>query len=125
MRQFLWRNGVILKTEHIALPEDLLTQTTHLAELVKERVDEQRRKELETRELSRSITAAKPPVLDSSGENVQAWLLYHKNFSSANVHSRTLKLKEGLSSELKERVLHEEDPDKTRPSKMEVYHRGL
>ena len=112
LRQFLWRNGVILKTEHMALPEDLLTQTTHLAELVKERVDEQRRKELETRELSRSITAAKPPVLDSSGENVQAWLLYHKNFSSANVHSRTLKLKEGLSSELKERVLHEEDPDK-------------
>ena len=112
LRQFLWRNGVILKPEHIALPEDLQTQITHLAELVKERVDEQRRKDLETRELSRSITAAKPPVLDSSGENVQAWLLYHKNFSSANIHSRTLKLKEGLSSELKERVLHEEDPDK-------------
>ena len=55
---------------------------------------------------------AKAPTLSASGREIQAFLEFHQNFKHANSLSRALKLKEGMAEELKERFVHEVDPEK-------------
>ena len=112
LQQHLWRTGVSLKREDKKVQEDLKVVLMHLAKALKEKVDEQKLKEIEQRELSKAISSAKAPTLSASGREIQAFLEFHQNFKHANSLSRALKLKEGMAEELKERFVHEVDPEK-------------
>ena len=112
LQQCLWRSGLSLKREDKAIQDNLKIALMHLAGAVKEKSDEQKLKEIEQRELSKSISSAKAPTLSASGREIQAYLEFHENFRGANSLARALKLREGMVDELKERFVHEVDPEK-------------
>ena len=112
LKQYQWRHCITLKSEDQNVEGDMRVFANHLAEVIKENQEAQKIKDIEARELSKSITAAKPPFLDSNGNNVQNWLAFHNNFKQANGLSRCIRIRESIPAELKERVIHETDPEK-------------
>ena len=111
LQQLQWKSGVTLTTEERELQQNIQSTTTYIAEIIKNKQDIQKVQDIEQRELSKSISTAKAPYLDKQGKNIQAFLEFHMTFKKANPLSRCIKLREGLHDDLKQRVLHETDPE--------------
>ena len=111
LQQLQWKSGVTLSKEERELQQNVQSTTTYIAEIIKNKQDIQKVQDIEQRELSKSISSAKAPHLDKQGKNIQAFLEFHMTFKKANPLSRCIKLREGLHDDLKQRVLHETDPE--------------
>ena len=111
LQQLQWKSGVTLSTGERDLQQNIQSTTTYIAEIIKNKQDIQKVQDIEQRELSKSISSAKAPHLDKQGKNIQAFLEFHMTFKKANPLSRCIKLREGLHDDLKQRVLHETDPE--------------
>ena len=111
LQQLQWKSGVTLSIEDRQLQQNIQSTTTYIAEIIKTKQDIQKVQDIEQRELSKSISSAKAPHLDKQGKNIQAFLEFHTTFKKANPLSRCIKLREGLNDDLKQRVLHETDPE--------------
>ena len=111
LQQLQWKSGVTLSKEEKELQQNIQSTTTYIAEIIKNKQDVQKVQDIEQRELSKSISSAKAPHLDKQGKNIQAFLEFHMTFKKANPLSRCIKLREGLHDDLKQRVLHETDPE--------------
>jgi hypothetical protein len=107
-----WRENVVLLPSDKQVLESVQGATNYLTEVIKKKKDAEKLKDIENREISKSISMAKPPTLAKDAQNIEAFLEFHSTFSSANSLHRCLKIREGLPAELKERVAHEVDPDK-------------
>ena len=93
------------------LKEFQQVQWTYLGELLTKRKEEDKLKEVEQREISKSIAATKAPILDKDARNIMQFLDYHDTYKSANPLARCMKIREGLPDALKERVINETNPD--------------
>ena len=110
-QQVQWKGGVVLHTKDQDLQVQLQTAKTYLGELLTKRKEEDKLKEVEQREISKSIAATKAPILDKDARNIMQFLDYHDTYKSANPLARCMKIREGLPDALKERVINETNPD--------------
>ena len=111
LQQLLW-SGLILRPSHRHVMDELSTTQAHISEALHIKKEAAKAKDIETRELSKAISSAKPVILAKDSSNILQFLQYHSTFSSANPLQRCLRLREALPEELRQRVLFEDDPDK-------------
>ena len=111
VQEFQWQHEISLSTEHASLLEELKETKTNLAGIIKGRSESKRKKEVEERELARSLQVSKPVELLANGANISNWLFYHDQFKACSKMSRVLKIKETLPKELLPRVQNELCPD--------------
>ena len=107
-----WQKGVILKSQHKELEVYLKESKSFLAEAISEKKAQLKLKDIEAREISKTLSTTPDVKLDKQGENVLAFIEYHDQFKSVNKLQRSLKIKSGLlNTQLKERVQHESNPE--------------
>jgi len=111
IQDFQWKHEISLTTEHLALLEDLKVKKPALAGFIKIQNERKRKREIEERELARTLQVAKPVELLATGANISNWLFYHEQFRPATTMARVLKIKETLPKDLLSRVNNELDPD--------------
>ena len=111
IQEFQWQHEVTLSTEHASLLEALEATKTNLAGIIKARSESKRKREVEERELARTLQVSKPVELLATGANISNWLFYHDQFKTCSKMSRVLKIKETLPKELLPRVQNELCPD--------------
>ena len=66
LQQYLWRTGKVLKREDKEIQNNVKLSLMHLSSALKDLGDEQKRKDIEQRELSKSLSFAKAPTLSLS-----------------------------------------------------------
>ena len=111
IQEFEWKHEISLSSEHAILLEELKALKTNMAGLIKSRNESKRKREVEERELARTLQVSKPVDLLPNGANISNWLFYHDQFKSCSKMSRVLKIKETLPKELLPRVQNELCPD--------------
>ena len=72
---------------------------------------EQKSREAQEREVARSLSFAKGPVLKEEGENIDQYLEYHEAFRASCPLARALKMKNDLPPRLQKRVDNISGPD--------------
>ena len=103
--------GIVLKEEDKHVLRSLNSLKTALLGFQKKQQERQKTKEAQEREVSRSLTISKTPILKEDGSNIRAWLDYFECYKSATPLARSFKLKEGLSSKLQTRFENVNDPE--------------
>ena len=111
IQEFEWKHEISLSSEHAILLEELKAIKTNMAGLIKSQNESKRKREVEERELARTLQVSKPVELLATGANISNWLFYHDQFKSCSKMSRVLKIKETLPKELLPRVQNELCPD--------------
>ena len=107
-----WQQGVLLSPHDKDIENYLKEAKSFLVEAISEKKGEQRIKDLEAREISKTMSSIPAVKLDKEGKNVMAFMEFHEQFKSVNKLHRSLKIKNGLLNEqLKERLQHESDPE--------------
>ena len=83
-----------------------------MVEVISQKKGEQRVKDIEAREISKTMSSIPAVKLEKDGKNIMAFIEFHEQFKFANKVHRSLKIKHGLLNEqLKERLQHESDPE--------------
>merc|ERR1712233_45525 len=82
IQEFQWQHEVTLSTEHASLLEALEATKTNLAGIIKARSESKRKREVEERELARTLQVSKPVELLATGANISNWLFYHDQFKT-------------------------------------------
>ena len=80
IQDFHWRHDISLTTEHLTLLEELKVKKPALAGFIKIQNERKRKREIEERELARTLQVAKPVELLATGANISNWLFYHEQF---------------------------------------------
>ena len=106
----VWKNNIPLSDTDSHIKIKLQNAKLYLMKLIKQNQSETKKKDVESRELSRNMAGAKAPTLLDTGENIQEFIDYHLTFKAANPLARSIKIKEGLPKGLKTRVLNVTDP---------------
>ena len=102
--------GIVLKEEDKHVLRSLNSLKTALLGFQKKQQERQKTKETQEREVSRSLTISKTPILKDDGSNIRSWLDYFECYKAATPLARSFKLKEGLSSKLQARFENVSDP---------------
>ena len=100
-QQVQWKGGVVLHTKDQDLQVQLQTAKTYLGELLTKRKEEDKLKEVEQREISKSIAATKAPILDKDARNIMQFLDYHDTYKSANPLARCITWDQNMYQEKK------------------------
>jgi hypothetical protein len=103
--------GLVLRSQDKVLHDSLQTFKTVLAVDCAKKRSQSKLLENEQRELSRTLSSTKAPILLETGANIIEWLDYHRNLQPCNKLVRTMKLKETLPKSMVERVKNENDPE--------------
>ena len=111
VRKAEWTGNVMLTTEHQHVRNDLTRIKTVLQGYLADQNKEQKSKEAQDREVARSLSFAKGPILKEEGENIDQFLEYHEAFKSSNPLARALRMKNDLPKRLQTRVENISDPD--------------
>ena len=106
-----WQHGVLLNPQDKEIEIELKDSKSCLVKAISEQKGEQRIKDLEAREISKTMSSIPAVKLDKEGKNVMAFIEFHEQFKSVNKLHRSLKIKNGLLNEqLRERLQHESEP---------------
>ena len=106
-----WTGNVHLTLEHQRVRNNLSQIKTILRGYLADHSKEQKSKEAQEREVARSLSFAKGPVLKEEGENIDQYLEYHEAFRASCPLARALKMKNDLPPRLQKRVDNISDPD--------------
>ena len=111
VRKVEWSGHVVLKPDHQKVRDDLTRIKTVLQGFLADHNRDQKSKESQEREVARSLSFAKGPILKEDGENIDQFLEYHEAFKASNPLARTLKIRNDLPSRLQARVENISDPE--------------
>ena len=111
VRKVEWSGHVVLKPDHKKVRDNLTRIKTVLQGFLADHNREQKSKESQEREVARSLSFAKGPILKEDGQNIDQFLEYHEAFKASNPLARTLKIRNDLPSRLQARVENISDPD--------------
>ena len=106
-----WTGNVHLTPEHQRVRNNLNQIKTILRGYLADHSKEQKSREAQEREVARSLSFAKGPVLKEEGENIDQYLEYHEAFRASCPLARALKMKNDLPPRLQKRVDNISDPD--------------
>ena len=111
VRKVEWTGNVTLTPDHKIVRDNLVRYKTILQGYLADYNREQKSKEAQEREVARSLSFAKGPVLKDEGENIDQFLEYHQAFRSSCPLARALRMKNDLPKRLQTRVENISDPD--------------
>ena len=111
-QQVQWKEGITLHPDDKDLCEKLHNAKTYIVNVLTKRKEEEKLKEVEAREISKSLAATKAPTLSKDAKNIMDFLNFHDTYKNQNPLARCMRIREGLPEAIKERVLNETDPDK-------------
>ena len=111
VRKVEWSGNVQLTPDHQIVRDNLARYKTILQGYLADYNREQKSKEAQEREVARSLSFAKGPVLKEEGENIDQFLEYHQAFKSSCPLARALRMKNDLPKRLQARVENISDPD--------------
>ena len=111
-QQAQWKEGIVLHQKDKDLCEQLHSAKAYIVNALTKRKEEEKLKEVEAREISKSLAATKAPTLSKDAKNIMDFLNFHETYKNLNPLARCMRIREGLPEAIKERVLNETDPDK-------------
>ena len=111
-QQAQWKEGIVLHQKDKDLCEQLHSAKAYIVNALTKRKEEEKLKEVEAREISKSLAATKAPTLSKDAKNIMDFLNFHETYKNQNPLARCMRIREGLPEAIKERVLNETDPDK-------------
>ena len=104
VRKVEWSGDVILTPDHMVVRDNLARYKTILQGYLADYNREQKSREAQEREVARSLSFAKGPILKEEGENIDQFLEYHEAFKSSCPLARALRMKNDLPKRLQTRV---------------------
>ena len=111
VRKAEWTGNVVLTVEHQQVRNNLNRLKTVFQGFLADQSKQQKSREAQEREVARSLSFAKGPILKEEGENIDQFLEYHQAFKSSCPLARALRMKNDLPKRLQTRVENISDPD--------------